>query len=191
VPGKRREGLPLVTERRERENSAASRVRDGRTGAMDLVGGTSSNPGMPRRVRTPNLRPNHREVRCAEPVAATAAAAAAATAASTPTVRDRSGCASTTPGFGGSVASPPSPRCPFFTCGRARRALAPRFEALVRRFVRLGESTCSTASRVRSAARCLCRGGDEIYDWNESWLRYYLERGCVGTDDVRRALPRK
>lgn len=31
-----------------------------------------------------------------------------------------------------------------------------RFEALVRRFVRLGESTCSTASRVRSAARCLC-----------------------------------
>lgn len=105
MPGKRREGLPLVTERRERENSAASRARDGRTGAMDLVGGTSSNPGMPRRVRTPNLRPNHREVRCAEPATA-AAAAAAATAASTPTVRDRSGCASTTPGFSGSVASP-------------------------------------------------------------------------------------
>jgi len=44
------EGLPFVTERRERENSAGG----GRTGAMDLVGGTSSNPGMPRRVRTPN-----------------------------------------------------------------------------------------------------------------------------------------
>lgn len=48
------------------------------------------------------------------------------------------------------------------TCGRKRKTgilfslFLSRFEALVRRFVRLGESTCSTASRVRSAARCLC-----------------------------------
>lgn len=77
------EGLPFVTLRRERENSAGG----GRTGAMDLVGGTSSNPGMLRRVRTPNPRPNHRGVRCAEPVVAAAAATAAATTAavSTPT----------------------------------------------------------------------------------------------------------
>lgn len=102
----------------------------------------------------PNPRPKHHGMRCAEPTAAVAA--------STPTVGDRSGCASTIPG----ISSHPSPRCPSRTYGdRERRAFSlslslylflSRFEALVRRFVRLGESTCSTASRVRSAARCLC-----------------------------------
>lgn len=74
-----------------------------------------------------------------------------------PPLRDQSSCASTTPGFDDGIASfTPALSLPHLTCGRERRAFSlSRFEALVRRFVRLGESTCSTASRVRSEATLL------------------------------------
>lgn len=157
---KRGEGLPFVTQRRERENSAGG----GRTGAMDLVGGTSSNPGMLRRVRTPNPRPNHRGVRCAEPVVA-------ATASGNDGSRFHP--------YETKVVAPPLPLPSATASPHSTPALSlphllregemgtlSHFEALVRRFVRLGESTCSTASRVRSAVALLPSVVGEGEGWN-------------------------